>query len=245
MGRLPNQPQLLLVLPGQDEPALGNPATTLIQLLQADDRRLVRVDQSFGLAIQSPELGLELVSLDLLIRVPALSLPGHVSELGEQGFRVAEQLLDMAPDGLLQAIRRRHLLRTAPLAGAARTVLAVAPVVARDGPARRGCGSDAEHPEAAGLARQEAAQQVGVPRVIAKRQGGIPFQLLLGSAISLLVDESRHGDADPLLPRAALPASVPAPAVRTRPGLLGGDEAIPVGVGHSGVGLVVKDPVHD
>ena len=120
MSRLPNQPQLLLVLLGQDEPALGDPAATLIQFLQADDRRLVGIDEAFGLPIQSPELGLELVSFDLLIRVPALSLPGHVSELGEQGFRVAEELLDMAPDRPLQAVRRRHLLGAAPLARAAR-----------------------------------------------------------------------------------------------------------------------------
>ena len=132
MGRLPNPPQLLLVLLGQDEAALGDPATALIQFFQTDDRRLVGIDEAFGLPIQSPELGLELVGFGLLARAPCFRVPGHVSELSEQHFRVAEELLDMAPDRPLQAVRRRHLLGAAPLARAARTVLAVAPVIARD-----------------------------------------------------------------------------------------------------------------
>jgi hypothetical protein len=241
VGRLSNQPQLLLVLLSQNETALGESATTLIQLLKTDDRRLVGIDEPFGLAVQSPELGLELVGFGLLARVPAFGVLGHVSELGEHGFRVAEELLDMAPDRLLKEVRRCHLLRTTLFAGAARAVLATAPVVARARPA----WGDAEHPEATGLARQQAAQQVGVPCVVAKRQSGVPFQLVLGSAIRLLVDEGRHGDPDPLLPRAALPARVLASSGGTRPWLLGRDEAIPVGVGHSGVGLIVKDPVYD
>ena len=132
MGRLPNQPQLLLVLPGQDEPALGNSATALIQLLQADDRRLVRVDQSFGLAIQSPELGLQRVGFGLLARVSSFGALGRITELRKQHLWLAEELLDMAPDRLLQAVRRCHLLGTAPLAGAASAVLAAAPVIARE-----------------------------------------------------------------------------------------------------------------
>src|SRR4051812_49193881 len=58
MGRPSDQPQLLLVLLIKDEAALGKSATALIQFLQADDRRLIRVDQPFGFAIQSPELSM-------------------------------------------------------------------------------------------------------------------------------------------------------------------------------------------
>jgi hypothetical protein len=44
MSRFSDQSQLLLVLLGQDEAAFRKAATTLVQFLQADDRRLVRVN---------------------------------------------------------------------------------------------------------------------------------------------------------------------------------------------------------
>ena len=102
-------------------------------------------------------------------------------------------------DRLLQALRGGHPLGAPALAGAARAVLAAAPVVAaRRPPVGRPLGH-AEHPQAARPAGQQAPQQVGVPRVVAVRQQGVPGELVLSTSVQILINQWRHGDADPLL----------------------------------------------
>jgi hypothetical protein len=89
---------LLLILLGQHDAAFGEPPPPLIQLVQADDLGLVRVDQPSCLPIQSPELGLQLVGFGLLARVSSFGALGRITELGKQHLWLAEELLNMAPD---------------------------------------------------------------------------------------------------------------------------------------------------
>ena len=87
------------------------------------------------------------------------------------------------------------------LAGAARAVLAAAPVVAaRRPPVGRPLGHS-EHPQAARPAGQQAPQQVGMPRVIAVRQQGVPGELVLSTSVQILINQWSDGDADNFISR--------------------------------------------
>ncbi len=66
-------------------------------------------------------------------------------------------------------------------------------------------------------------------RVIAERECCVPCQLVLGAAISLLIDQGWYRDADPFLTGAGLPARVLASAKCSGSWLLRWDKAIPVG----------------
>jgi hypothetical protein len=79
---------------------------------------------------------------------------------------------------------------------------------------------DAHHGPPAAPAREQAAEQVEVPRVVPGGDGRVVGELRRGQLVGLLVDEGWHRDRDPLLARTLPPAGQgvgpAAPAVRVR-----------------------------
>jgi hypothetical protein len=122
---------LLLVLLGQHKAAFGELTSPLIEFFQADDPRLVRIEQPLCLPVQSPELGLQLVDPGLLACVFSVGALGYVTELGEQHLWLAEKSLYMVPDRCLQTLCWRHPLRTALLPRAAHAIFTAAAIIAR------------------------------------------------------------------------------------------------------------------
>src|SRR3954453_15862114 len=131
--RLLAYPRLLLALLSQGLPTLDDSPAAQAEFLQAEDLRLVGVDQPPLLALQPPELGLELPGLLPLVDRALGGEPRHLLELGQKSLGIPKQAFDMPPDRSLQGARLGHPLRAPPLAGAAGAVLATALVVATRG----------------------------------------------------------------------------------------------------------------
>src|ERR671917_1074053 len=94
-------------------------------------------------------------------------------ELAQQPRRLGEQTGDVVPDGALDRRRLDGAAGAGRCAGAENAILAVALVVLPLRQARRGRTSDAAHGEAAGLAGEQAAQQIAMLRVVAERERGV------------------------------------------------------------------------
>ena len=109
--RLLAEPRLLVALLGQGRPTLDDAPAAQSEFLQADDLRLVGVDQAPLLTLQSLELGLELPGLLPPVDLALGGEPRHVVEPSQQRLRVAKQALDVPPDRGLQGARLGHPLR--------------------------------------------------------------------------------------------------------------------------------------
>ena len=68
------------------------------EFLQADDLRLIGIDEAARLAVQPLELRFELVRLGLLAGIALAGELGEVLELREEPLRIAQELADMVPD---------------------------------------------------------------------------------------------------------------------------------------------------
>jgi hypothetical protein len=145
---------------GQGRPTLDDSSAAEPEFLQVDDLGLVGVDQPPLLTLQPLELGLQLLGVGPLARVPLGVGAGHVPELGQQRLWVSQQALDVAPDRDLKGLRLGHSLRAPRLAGAGGAVLAAAPVIPPRWPPALDPLSHPEHPQATSPARQQASQQI-------------------------------------------------------------------------------------
>src|SRR4051794_13537962 len=107
----------------------------------------------------------------------------------------------MVPHYGLQFVGLDRALRTAVSAPTAERILPLTIIIAqrREG-GGRGTGT-AKHIEPAQATAQQAAQQVGMARVVAEGELGVTGQLALRPLVSFLLNEDRHTHPNPLLAR--------------------------------------------
>jgi hypothetical protein len=132
-------------------------------------------------------------------------------ELCQQLGGIAEQADDMVPHRLFERVGVNPRPGAPRLATGRQRIRSGTAVIALacPPPGRREKASMDAQP--AGAALQQAAQQVMVLLVATERQRGVAAQPGLGVIPSLLVDQCRHRDGDPLLTRPRAPAA-PLPA---------------------------------
>ncbi|MCW2239207.1 hypothetical protein M2351_003837 [Azospirillum canadense] len=172
-------------------------AAPIGQFLQADHLRLIGIQQALigtGQAIEprrDPLLRLTLVS-----RMP-IRFAGKLVKLSDQPLGGAQEIANVLPHHSVQIRAFDVGARTGTWARGFHAVFAgTAIIVTRDVPRRR--PGDAVHGKTACATREQAAQQVVVFFVVAEGQGGIPRELLLTAIPSLLVNDGRDGNRNPL-----------------------------------------------
>jgi hypothetical protein len=171
---------------------------------------LVALDQSLGIAVDEPpeataqsgdpalEIGVPRLA-GVLARLiePAPVLRGHAPGILQDGP-------DLVPHGLLQAIAAHRLVVTDRLSGEAVRIGAGAAVVAIIGrlPAAHASASHlAIERVAAPLADHEPLQQPAGAAPELPATTAVLVELRLGCLEDRWIDQSRHRDLDPLLPR--------------------------------------------
>jgi hypothetical protein len=224
---------------------LGEALTPLGQLRQAHRAGFVGVQQPLVGPCAPLQPGAELLLGHAVAGGAGLPCGGEAVELREQLLRVGQQGGDVVPHGGLEVLGLDAAARADRGAGTQDAVLATALIVL---PlwlvGARGTG-DAVHGQAAGLAGEQAAQQVVVPAVVAERERGVARQLRLRPVPGLGVDQRRDRDGDPLLARLQAAAGRLAGARATSDPWLGRrDVGVAVGVGGAGVDRVGEDVVH-
>jgi len=243
---LPPEPLPLGLLVQQPAPPLLEQHPALGQLPQLDDRGLVGVEQSLLLPPEPLQARREPPALGLLVLVALRGFLHERLELRHQPARVFQEPAQVLPDGRLQLVRPDRPPSADLPARAQDRVFAAALVVAPLRlPGRRRVVRP-EHGQPAAGARQQAAQQVPVPGVVAEGERRVAGELLLRLGERRLVHDGRHRDRDPLLARPELAARRLArarPAARAR--LRRAHVAVAVGVGRAGVGRVGQDAVDD
>jgi hypothetical protein len=239
------QARQLFQLGCQSLPPAGDLVSPLFQLRQVDNFGLVGGQQALLLSFQTPQLRLPFLLFSPLIYLLSIGLSSEGLELLQQCGGGVEQTLDVAPHSCLQFVRLDPTLRTTVLPIATDAVLAVALVVSVLRPARRCMEGDTKHRQATGLATEQAAEQVVVPRVVPEGQDRVPRQLRQGLVMGWFVDNGGDRDRDPLLTRTGAAASrLPGSrALRTR--TLGHVEGVAVVVAGAGVNGIREDAVDD
>ncbi|MCW2242545.1 hypothetical protein M2351_007201 [Azospirillum canadense] len=159
----------MLLLVFQRAPLVGDLLAPLGQLLQADHRRLIGIKQALVGAGKPAKAPGDPLLGPLLLGCMVVGLVSKLLELGHQLIGRFEQAADMLPDRAFEIVGVHAGARTGLCTGGFQPVLAGAPVVAAP------AGADgAEHGEAAGATRQQAAQKVSVLGVVAERQDRVP-----------------------------------------------------------------------
>lgn len=177
---------------------VGELSAPVGQLLQADHLRLIGIEQTLIGPDQPGKTGRYALPRSLFLNRAPIGSAGELLELGDQLVGVAQEIADVLPYGPLQRFAVDAGARTGLRAGGFHAVLAGAAVGVALGMAGRRPG-DAVHGETTGAARQQAAQQVIVLLVVAERQDGVTGELCLSAVPSLLIDDGRYRDRDPLL----------------------------------------------
>ena len=170
------------------------------QLGQADRASLVGVQQSFVGACGPVQPGAQLLFGGSLPGGAGIS-GGEAVELRQELVRVGQQGHDMVPHDRLDVFGVDMAAGADAGTRHHDAILAVASVDLPPGLLRRRGAGDAIHGQPAGLAGEQAAQQVAMPGVVAKRARGVARELRLRPVPGALIDQRRYGDGDPLLAR--------------------------------------------
>jgi hypothetical protein len=147
----------------------GKAVAPLGQLLEADRARFVRIEQALVSPREPVKAGTGLLILSTLPGVACLCGDAQAVELGKQPLWVCKQATDVLPDGRLDLLGLDVATGARCRTGRHYAVLAVAHVKRPLRPDRCGRVCAAEHRQPAVAARQEAAKQVVVLAVVAKR----------------------------------------------------------------------------
>jgi len=156
---------------------------------------------------------------------------GAVHLVGQQR-RLGDDATEVLPDRVVQGCRRREARRTAlPTGRTQRVGVATAQIVGiprRAGPSGAG--------QLARSTTHQAAQQVGMGRIVAAGHLAIALQLDLGRVEGLLADDGGDGDRDPLLGRGWRVAVAGADRPQRRLAVARRGRAGAPAVGSSGIG---------
>jgi len=173
------------------------------QLGQADRASLVGVQQTFVGACGPVQPGAQLLLGGLLPGGAGTGTGGggEAVELRQELVRVGQQGHDMVPHDRLDFFGVDMAAGADAGSRHHDAILAVASVDLPHRLSRRRRAGDAIHGQPAGLADEQAAQQVAMPGVVAERECCVARELGLRLVPCPLVDQRRHRNGDPLLAR--------------------------------------------
>jgi len=183
---------LVLLLLLQSFTLLREMLAALGQLGQTDRASLVGVQQTFVGACGPLQPGAQLLLGGLLPGGAGVGSGGEAVELRQELVRVGQQGHGMVPHDRLDVFGVDVAAGADAGSRHHDAILAVAPVDLPHGLSRRRGAGDAIHGQAAGLADEQATQQVAMPGVVAERECCVARELGLRLVPCPLVDQGWH-----------------------------------------------------